>query len=78
LIADYPYCAVSALRYREKGLAAGKAALTFEPLGIAVPGNDPLLVNWVQNILTILKGNGSLKELKKRWFQPGDWLKKLQ
>jgi polar amino acid transport system substrate-binding protein len=77
LIADYPFCAVAAFRYQEKGLIAGKARFTFEPLGIALSANDPLLINWVENFLAGLKGTGSLEGLTNRWFKNASWLKKL-
>ena len=77
LIADTPYCAVAAFRYQAKGLVAGAAPFTFEPLGIALPGNDPLLVNWVENFLARLQGMGKLKELRERWFNDPSWLQRL-
>jgi len=77
LIADHPFCAVNEFRYRDKGLAAGGAPFTFEPLGIALPPGDPLLSNWVDNFLTMLEGNGGMKVLKKQWFNPGPWMNDL-
>jgi polar amino acid transport system substrate-binding protein len=77
LIADYPVCAASAFRHRGKGLAAGEVRFTHEPLGIALPANDPLLVNWVDNFLKTLKGTGVLAKLEDRWFKDGFWVQKL-
>ena len=77
LIADYPFCAVAALRYRGKRLVAGEARFTFEPIGIALPSNDPLLVNWIENFLSRLSASGALKQLEDRWFKNGSWLKEL-
>lgn len=77
LIADYPYCAVTAFRYREKGLAAGESKLTFEPVGIALP-EDTLLINYVQNFLMILDGQGALKALGNKWFNKIGWLKDVK
>jgi polar amino acid transport system substrate-binding protein len=76
LFADYPFCAFSAFRLRDKGLIVGQAPLTFEPLGIAVP-EDPLLINWLENFLTILEGTGHLKLLGQRWFDDGSWMSQL-
>jgi polar amino acid transport system substrate-binding protein len=76
LIADYPYCAFTAFRYRDKGLIAGQAQLTFEPLGIAVP-EDTLLINLLQNFLATLNGTGQLKKLNERWLKDGSWIKEL-
>ena len=77
LIADYPVCAVSAFRHRRKGLAAGEVRFTVEPLGIALPANDPLLVNWVENFLRTVQGTGGLAKLEERWFKDGSWVKEL-
>lgn len=71
VIADYPFCAFAAFRYQEKGLIAGEAHLTYEPVGIALPPNDPLLANWVENFLGELEGNGNLSALGERWFEDG-------
>jgi polar amino acid transport system substrate-binding protein len=76
LIADFPFCAVSALRFRDKGLTAGQARLTFEPLGIAVP-EDTLLINFLQNFMGVLEGSGALKKISERWFNNASWLNQL-
>jgi polar amino acid transport system substrate-binding protein len=76
LIADYPFCAVTAFRHRDKGLISGQVPLTFEPLGIAVP-EDTLLINWLGNFLKILEGSGALKKLAESWFNNPSWLNEL-
>ena len=76
LVADYPFCAFSAFRHRDKGLVAGQSRLTFEPLGIAVQP-DTLLINWLRNFVIMLDGSGQLKALGQRWFESGDWIKDL-
>lgn len=76
VVADYPFCALTAYRYQDKGLLAGKAPLSFEPLGIAMP-EDTLLVNWVQNFLVLLQGNGQLPEMQKKWLTGGKWVDAL-
>ncbi len=76
LIADYPFCAFSAFRYRDKGLIAGEARLTFEPLGIALP-EDTLLINWLQNFMGVLEASGGLKVMTKRWLEGGPWINEL-
>lgn len=77
MVADYPFCAVSAYRYPEKKLATVDKPFTYEPLGIAVPANDPMLVNWVENFLMTLGGSGALQMLTDRWFKDPSWLNKL-
>lgn len=77
LVADYPICVVSVVRYPGEGLMSIITPLTYEPLGIALPANDPHLVNWTENFLKSLEGSGALKKLKERWFDNTFWLKKL-
>lgn len=77
MIADYPICVVSVFRYPEAGLLSVVTPLTYEPIGIAVPAGDPLLVNWLENFMAGLKNSGMFDELKLKWFARGSWLKKL-
>jgi len=77
LVADQPICQVSVLRHKDRGLVTLKDTLSYEPLGVALPPNDPLLVNWVQNVLSGFTASGELDQLRKRWFEETDWLAKL-
>ena len=77
MIADYPICVVSVFRYPDAGLLGVVTPITYEPIGIAVPAGDPLLVNWLENFMSGLKGSGWFEVLEKRWFERGDWLNKL-
>lgn len=78
LVADYPICLVSLARHPGEGLISVLTRLTYEPIGIALPANDPLLVNWAENVLKMLKGSGELRELKEYWFGDTSWLKELK
>jgi polar amino acid transport system substrate-binding protein len=78
MIADYPICVVSVFRYPEAGLLSVVTQLTYEPIGIAIPANDPLLMNWTYNTLNNIEGSGILDDLKLKWFAEGDWLDKLK
>jgi polar amino acid transport system substrate-binding protein len=77
MVADFPICVVSILRYPDQGLLTLIDPFTYEPLGIAVPANDPLLINWVENFLTGFQGSGELDALKANWFEDASWLKHL-
>jgi polar amino acid transport system substrate-binding protein len=77
MIADYPICVVSVFRYPDAGLLGVVTPITYEPIGIAVPSGDPLLINWLENFMSNLKGSGWFELLEKRWFAKGDWLNKL-
>ena len=77
LIADFPICTLSVLRYPDAGLMSHRHPFTIEPLGIALPADDPLLVNLVENYLSTLEDTGILTGLKAKWFSKGDWISEL-
>jgi len=77
LIADHLFCIVAALRHHDEGLTTLIRPLTFEPLGIALPPNDPLLINWMQNFFLTLDGTGVLAEITTRWLDDPAWLDDL-
>jgi polar amino acid transport system substrate-binding protein len=77
LVADYPICAVSVMRYPDKGLISIFTKLTYEPIGIAVPAGDPLLLNWVENFLSNLVGSGRMEALAASWLESSHWLYRL-
>jgi polar amino acid transport system substrate-binding protein len=78
MIADLPICLVSVYRYPEAGLITLDKPLSYEPIGVALPPNDHLLLNWVQNILNAMDKSGDLKSIMQQWFQTGDWVKQLK
>jgi len=77
MVADYPICVLTILRNPDQGLISVITPLSYEPIGIALPGNDPLMVNWMENYLTTLEESGLLDLLKERWVKDNSWLKKL-
>jgi polar amino acid transport system substrate-binding protein len=77
LVADYPICLVSVFRYPDQELAALTVPLSYEPIGIAVPAGDPLLINWLDNFLNAFEARGEMEALKEIWFKEASWLKKL-
>ena len=78
MVADFSICAVSVLRYPERNLTTLNQPLTIEPIGIALPPDDPQLVNLVQNYLNSLQLAGMLERLQKKWFDNGTWLIQLK
>jgi polar amino acid transport system substrate-binding protein len=76
IVADFPFCALTAYRYMDDGMIAGGSPLTFEPLGIAMT-EDTLLINWVENFMTMLRGTGELKKLHEKWLDIGAWIDEL-
>jgi len=77
MVADYPICVLTILRNPDQGLISVITPLSYEPIGIALPGSDPLMVNWMENFLGTLEKTGVLDLLKERWVKDNSWLKKL-
>lgn len=77
MVADAPICLVSVYRYPEAGFATLDKPLSYEPIGVALPPNDPLLVNLVQNIISTLHKTGEMETIMKQWFRNTDWIKQL-
>jgi len=77
LVADFPICALSMLRYPNEGLATLNKPLTVEPIGMAVPAGDALLLNMIENYLQGLQLSGALAELESYWFENGSWVAAL-
>jgi len=77
MVADYPICVLTVLRNPDQDLISVISPLNYEPIGIALPGNDPLLVNWMENFLNTLEESGLLDLLRERWLTDGSWLEKL-
>lgn len=77
MVADYPICLVSVRRYPDARLETLTKPISYEPIGVALPANDPLLVNWVQNVLNYLDKTGDLDMLMQRWFKDASWISQL-
>ncbi|MCZ6710646.1 MAG: transporter substrate-binding domain-containing protein [Gammaproteobacteria bacterium] len=76
-VADASIIMLSILRWPDAGLVAAQNPLTIEPIGIAVPAGDPLLLNLVENYLAAIKAAGALEKLNEKWFKSGAWLMQL-
>jgi polar amino acid transport system substrate-binding protein len=77
VLTDSATAAVTTFRYQDKGIVT-TGALTYEPIGIGIPPNDPLLQNFLENMLTNLKGGGDLDAMIDKWFKDPSWVKDLQ
>ncbi len=78
MIADLPICQVSVLRYPDARLITLDKPLSYEPIGVALPPNDPLLVNMVENTLRLLDKTGELDEIAQKWLKEPSWLNELR
>jgi len=77
ILTDSATGSVAAFRYKDRKIIA-TTPLTYEPIGIAMPANDPLFVNWLENLLESLKGSGELQSIMERWFKDASWMNQLK
>jgi polar amino acid transport system substrate-binding protein len=78
LLADHPFCLVTVYRYPDDRLETLDTPFTDEPLGIALPPNDPLLINWTQNTLADLEDSGAIFDTMSTWFEDDSWVERLR
>ncbi len=74
MLADLPTCVIALLRNPGAGLVAVSSPFTYEPIGAALPAQDPLFLNLVENFMRNLEGSGLMDELTLRWFNDPTWL----
>jgi polar amino acid transport system substrate-binding protein len=77
MIADYTTAIVALLQNPDAGLISVITPITYEPLGIALPSNDALLINWTKNTLASFRASGQTERLERRWFSNAAWLDRL-
>lgn len=78
LVADYAVCMLDAIRYTDEGFVTLADPLNIEPIGMALPPSDPLLMNFMENYINALEMSGILAELEAYWFENGDWLSEIK
>jgi polar amino acid transport system substrate-binding protein len=78
MVADMQTCQLAVYRFPEAELRTLKNPMSYEPLGIAIPPNDFLLINWLQNFLHYLEKDGTLAMIVDKWFKDGSWVKTLR
>lgn len=77
VVADREIVTLTAFRHPKEGLATLRELLTIEPIGIAVPPGDPLLLNYLENALGALETSGVLSVIRTRWLERNDWISEL-
>jgi polar amino acid transport system substrate-binding protein len=78
LLADSPICAITILKNPNSNLVTLDKPFTLEPIGMALPADDPLLLNFLENYFNALVMAGILQELQTYWFENGSWLLKMK
>lgn len=74
---DLPYNAIFYAQNKEK-LTFLDQPFTYEPLAWAVRKGDPDFVNFLNNYLAQIKGDGRYQAAYDKWFGTTDWLADIQ
>jgi len=78
VVADYETCALAKLQHPDADLKLVQETLTVEPMGIAVPPEDVLLANLLENYLEALQLSGGLDRIREFWFEDETWLEQVE
>jgi len=74
---DFPYNAIYASQNKDK-VAHIEVPFTYEPLGWAIRQDDPNFLNFLNNYLRQIKGDGTYERMYDKWFKSDSWLKDVQ
>jgi polar amino acid transport system substrate-binding protein len=78
LVADLETCFFARLRNPGAGLEMLPTPLTVEPIGIALPANDPLFVNLMQNFVNAVEATDSVQRSLQFWLRDPSWIQLLR
>jgi len=67
-LTDFPICLTVMKRYPDSGFQSVVSLLTYEPIGIALPADDPLLINLARNFIDRADNVGLIQGLGTKWF----------
>ena len=68
MLTDLPVCLATIKNNPDAGFVTVVSLLSYEPIGIAVPGDDPLFINWTENFLERVTQTAVLDVLAVKWF----------
>ena len=68
MLTDYPVCLSTLKDNPDAGFVTLFSLLSYEPIGIALPAADPLLINWSEHFLQRMEALGIMDEISARWF----------
>lgn len=74
---DFPYNAIYEAQHQDKVVHLNES-FTFEPLGWAVRQGDPDFLNFLNNFLRQIKGDGTYQRIHDKWFKSDKWVDSVQ
>lgn len=77
MIYDMPFVSIYTAQNSDK-VSAIIEPFTYEPLGWAVKQGDHDFVNFLNNFLRQIKGDGTYDRIYNKWFKSDAWLKQIK
>lgn len=77
MIYDMPFVSIYSAQNADK-VEVILEPFTYEPLGWAVKQGDADMINFLNNFLRQIKGDGSYDRIYSKWFKSDAWLKQIQ
>jgi polar amino acid transport system substrate-binding protein len=74
---DFPYNAIYASQHADQ-ISHVAEPFTYEPLGWAIRQGDADFLNFLNNYLRQIKGDGTYDRMYEKWFESDSWLKDVQ
>ncbi|MCE0492722.1 transporter substrate-binding domain-containing protein [Vibrio salinus] len=74
---DFPYNAIYNSQHKDQLKHLDKP-FTYEPLAFAIKQDDPNFLNFLNNYLRQIKGDGTYQRIYNKWFESDSWLKQVQ
>ncbi|MBB1489303.1 transporter substrate-binding domain-containing protein [Oceanospirillum sediminis] len=74
---DLPYNAIYAAEHKDSVFHLN-TPFTYEPLGWAVRHDSVTFVNFLNNYLKRIKGDGTYQRIYSKWFESHTWMKNIQ
>ncbi|MEA3522055.1 MAG: transporter substrate-binding domain-containing protein [Campylobacterota bacterium] len=68
MLSEYPTCALILKSKPEAEFVPLFSTLTYDPIGIALKGDDAHMINWTQNFLARIKASGIMQSLAQKWL----------
>jgi polar amino acid transport system substrate-binding protein len=78
LVYDLPFVGVLYGMHGKDKAVFLKDPFTFEPLAWGVNKGDPDLLNWLNNFLQQMKGDGRYEKIYNKWIIGSEWKKQLK
>lgn len=75
---DKPYNLLFMVQKGGSNIVHFDKELTYEPIGWAIRKGDPDFLNWLNNFIGQIKGDGKYDILYNKWFKNDSWLKKVK